>query len=441
MTITLNLKPQRNALLRGFDNELYGLLELKHSDQGRQNIPNKSLNLSIVLDRSGSMAGQPLFEAKQAAIMMVNKMRASDQISVVAYDDRADLIVPTTTCDDKQAIVRAIQNIYEGSLTNLHGGWIMGAEQVALKKNVKSINRVLLLSDGNANVGLTDINELKDQCSRLAETNITTSTYGLGGSFNEELMVSIAGAGLGHSYYGQTSDDLMDPFNEEFETLLNTVATDLQVISEYPGYVDLELMNNYNVIENNPNQLRFKMLDLAENGEAWALFKIKINQEHIQNQRLEVLRCNVSFRNNDGELVNKGPAKIVLDPVNQNAFSQISEDEKVRLRITEINVARFQERAREAARVGDWALTEFFINEARREAKDNEWLNSVIDRLETYAKDRQSENFSKEALYSSDKMNKRLVSDDEINMNYSIDLESSKNAYLRRKVERGKRFS
>ena len=93
MTITLNLKPQRNALLRGFDNELYGLLELKHTGQGQQNTPGKSLNLSIVLDRSGSMAGQPLFEAKQAAIVMVNTMRASDQISIVAYDDRANLIV------------------------------------------------------------------------------------------------------------------------------------------------------------------------------------------------------------------------------------------------------------------------------------------------------------------------------------------------------------
>ena len=441
MTITLNLKPQRNALLRGFENEFHGLLEVKHTQQGQQNSPRKSLNLSIVLDRSGSMAGQPLFEAKQAAIMMVNKMRPSDQISVVAYDDTANLIVPSTPCSNKQDIITAIQNIHEGNLTNLHGGWIMGAEQVATKKNVKSINRVLLLSDGNANVGLTDVSELKNQCSRLAETNITTSTYGLGHSFNEELMVNIAGAGLGHSYYGQTSDDLMDPFNEEFETLLNTVATDLQVISESPNNVDLELMNNYNVVENNPNQLRFKMPDLAENGEAWALFKIKINLEHLRNQRLEVLRCNVSFRNNDGELINKGPAKIILDAVNQNAFSQISEDEKVRLRITEINVARFQDRAREAARVGDWALTEFFIREARREAKGNEWLNSVIDRLEVYAKDRQRENFSKEALYSSDKMNKRLVSDDEINMNYSIDLESSKNAYLRRKVERGKRFS
>ena len=58
-------------------------------------------------------------------------------------------------------------------------------------------------------------------------------------------------------------------------------------------------MNNYNVIENNPSRLKFKMPDLAENGEAWALFKIKINQEHVQNQSIEVLRCNLSFRNNE----------------------------------------------------------------------------------------------------------------------------------------------
>ena len=440
MTVTLNLKPQRDALLREYDNEFYGLLELKHSSESQKTSPSKSLNLSIVLDRSGSMGGQPLFEAKQAAIMMVNKMRPSDQISVVAYDDRADLIVPSTLCNNKQAIITAIQNIYEGGLTNLHKGWLMGAEQVAMKKAAKSINRVLLLSDGNANEGLTDVSELKNQCSRLAETNITTSTYGLGSSFNEELMIKMAGAGLGHSYYGQTSTDLMDPFNEEFETLLNTIATEIQVTSENPNFVNLELMNNYNITASNDHLLKFKLPDLAENGEAWALFKIKISKDKIQNQRMEVLRCNLTYKNNNDELVNKGPAKIILEPVNENAFSQVSENEKVRLRITEINVARFQERAREAARLGDWALTEFYINEARREAQDNEWLNSIIDRLETYAKNRQQENFSKEALYSSEKMNKRLVSEDELNMNYSLDLEASKNSYLRRKVERGKRF-
>ena len=440
MPITLNLKPQRNALLRAYDNEFYGLLELVHSSDNEEFKTKKSLNLSIVLDKSSSMSGQPLFEAKQAAIMMVNKMRPTDQVSVVAYNEIAHLIIPTTSCKNKGEIINAIHNIYEGGMTNLHSGWLMGAEQVALKKDIKSINRVLLLSDGNANKGVTDLGELKNHCSRLAETSITTSTYGLGSHFNEELMISMAGAGLGHSYYGQTSNDLMDPFNEEFETLLNTVATELQVVSEHPNFVKLELMNNYNIMENNSNLLKFKMPDLAENGEAWALFKIKVDQENVQNERLEVLRCNLSYKNVNGEVVNKGPVKIVLEPVNQNAFSQIAEDEKVRLRITEINVARFQERAREAARSGDWALTDFFINEARREAKGNEWLNSVIDRLEVYAKDRQRENFSKEALYSSDKMNKRLVSNDELDMHYSIGLESSKNAYLRRKVERGKRF-
>ena len=163
MSITLKLKPQRNAILHGFNNEFHALLEFKHKIEERAHHRKKSLNISIVLDKSGSMSGRPLSEAKRAAIMMVNKMRASDQISVVAYDDRANVIVPSTRCVNKQDIIQAIQNIYAGNLTNLHGGWIMGAEQVALHKSAESINRVLLLSDGNANVGLRDVNEFKIQ--------------------------------------------------------------------------------------------------------------------------------------------------------------------------------------------------------------------------------------------------------------------------------------
>ena len=440
MSVKLKLTPQRNALLKGFDNELHALLQLKHVKENDESKVTKSLNLSIVLDRSGSMAGQPLEEAKKAAIMMVNKMRSSDFVSVVAYDSVADLIVPITDCRDKNRIIKLIQSIHEGGMTNLQSGWLMGAEQVALKKNANSINRILLLSDGNANEGITDINELKKQSSRLAETNITTSTYGLGSYFNEELMISMAGAGLGHSYYGQTSIDLMDPFNEEFETLLNVIATEIKVTSENPNFVNCELMNNYNVIQNLVELKEFKMPDLAENGEAWALFKIIINQNFIGNNKIELLRCNVSYKNNLGEIINNGPVKIVLDPLNENAFSQIAEDEKVKLRLTEITVARFQERAREAARSGDWATAQYYIDEARKEAKDNEWLNSVIDSIEVYAKKRQQENFSKEAMYSAEKMNKRLVSDDEINMSYDINFESEKQSYLRRKTERGKRF-
>ena len=435
MTLNLKLTPQRNALLKGFDNEFYALLQLIDEDNSDNNGTKKNLNLSIVLDKSGSMAGQPFDEAKKAAVMIVEKLRSSDSISVVAYDEQTELVVPSTECVDKTNIIRAINSIQVGGATNLHGGWLMGAEQVALKKSNKSINRVLLLSDGNANAGLIIPTDISRQCSRLSETGITTSTYGLGYDFNEELMVKMANSGLGQSYYGQTSQDLMDPFNEEFQTLINTVATELKVKEEHPNFVNIELMNNYQRTDD-----FFRLPDLAEGGEAWALFKININQNNISNEKIEVIRCNVSYRDTDGNIQNNGPVKIILEPVNSNAFEMVAEDEKVKLRISEILIAKIQERARVAAQMGDWNTVSHLLNEARKQAKDNEWLNSVIDSIEVYAKNRQQQQFTKEAMYSSEKMQKRMVSNDELNMSYNYDVENEKASYLRRKIERGKRF-
>ncbi|MDC3116617.1 VWA domain-containing protein [Alphaproteobacteria bacterium] len=435
MTLQLKLTPQRNALLKGFDNEFYALLQITDENINQENGTKKNLNLSIVLDKSGSMSGQPFEEAKKAAVMIIQKLRPTDSISVVAYDEEVDLVVPSIECVDKTNIIRAVNNIQVGGATNLHGGWLMGAEQVALKKSNKNINRVLLLSDGNANSGLITPTEIGLQCSKLSEKGVTTSTYGLGYHFNEELMVKMANSGLGQSYYGQTSEDLMDPFNEEFQTLINTIATEIKVKEEHPSFINVELMNNYQRSDD-----IYKLPDLAEGGEGWALFKININQNNISEQKIEVLRCNVSYRDTDGNIQNQGPVKIVLDPVNANAFEMVAEDEKVRLRISEILVAKIQERAREAAQLGDWNTVTYLLDEARKEAKDNQWLNSVIDSIEVYAKNKQQQQFSKEAMYSSEKMQKRMVSDDELNMSYDYNVENEKQAYLRRKTERGKRF-
>ena len=180
MTVKLKLTPQRNALLKGFDNEFYALLQLIDENNNQENGNKKNLNLSIVLDKSGSMSGQPFIEAKKAAAMIIEKLRPSDIISVVAYDDQVDLVVPSTECVDKTNIIRALNSVEVSGSTNLHGGWLMGAEQVALKKSNNSINRVLLLSDGNANVGLITPTEIATQCSKLSEKGVTTSTYGLG---------------------------------------------------------------------------------------------------------------------------------------------------------------------------------------------------------------------------------------------------------------------
>ena len=114
-------------------------------------------------------------------------------------------------------------------MTDLHAGWLLGAEEVARYRTDRSINRVLLLSDGMANKGLTNSLEISNQCSELAETGVTTSTYGLGEDFNEQLMVDLGRAGRGQSYYGQTVEDLEDPFREEFDLLSNIMATNLKI--------------------------------------------------------------------------------------------------------------------------------------------------------------------------------------------------------------------
>ena len=114
MTLQLKLTPQRNALLKGFDNEFYALLQITDENINQENGTKKNLNLSIVLDKSGSMSGQPFEEAKKAAVMIIQKLRPTDSISVVAYDEEVDLVVPSIECVDKTNIIRAVNNIQVG---------------------------------------------------------------------------------------------------------------------------------------------------------------------------------------------------------------------------------------------------------------------------------------------------------------------------------------
>ena len=430
------LAAQRPALLKGFDNEFHILAKLKAPEQPEDTRERKPLNLSIVIDRSGSMSGQPLEEAKKCASMIVNSLKGTDRISVITYDDNADIIVSSTKAVHKTEILRAIERIRSGGMTDLHSGWLLAAEQVARYKTENSINRVLLLSDGMANTGLTDQYKINSQCSELAETGVTTSTYGLGEHFNERLMVEMGRAGRGQSYYGQKVEDLEDPFREEFDLLSNTIASKLEIFVEYPDFVKLELLNNYN-----GRDPLWKMPDLAYGGEAWALFKLTIKEGDLQRSgRVDILRSHISYEDINGERVQTPIRSIRLRPVNENAFGALVEDPVIRTRIQEVRAASLQDVAREAADRGDWGAVEVAIKQAEEEAIDNAWIRENLKSLRRYAAIRERNAFSKEAMYSADKFRSRLSSSIENSRDYSVDEENIKPMYLRRKEERGKRM-
>ena len=430
------LTAQRPALVEGFDNEFHILAKLKAPEQPIDDRERKPLNISLVIDRSGSMQGRPLKEAKKCACMIVNSLQSTDRVSVIAYDNRAEVIVPSTKVYNASQITNAIRTISCQGMTDLHAGWLLGAEEVARYRTDRSINRVLLLSDGMANKGLTNSLEISNQCSELAETGVTTSTYGLGEDFNEQLMVDLGRAGRGQSYYGQTVEDLEDPFREEFDLLSNIMATNLKIFVECPTFVRFELLNRYR-----GQSPTWEMPDLAYGGEAWALFKLTIrNSDLEQCNNSDVFRSHISFTNLEGERMETPVRSIRLRPINQNAFGAVVEDQVVKVRIQEIRAAELQDRAREAANRGDWDEVDYAIRMAEKEAVGNAWIRENLKSLRRYAAMRERNAFSKEAIYSADKYRSRLAARFESNEHYSLREENVKPMYLRRKEERGKRM-
>jgi Ca-activated chloride channel family protein len=216
---TVLMTPRRPALLSGEHNTVDLLLRMQVPSQPETAYERPPLNLAIVLDRSRSMSGRPLAEAKRCAVMIVDRLGPRDRAALVVYDRDVAVLVPTMRIMDKTAFHAAIAAIEAGRMTNLHGGWLKGAELLAPVAQCNATTRVLLLSDGQANAGLTDVEMIARQCAGLAGVGITTSTYGLGEGFNEDLMIRMANAGHGNAYYGETAEDLKDPFAEEFELL------------------------------------------------------------------------------------------------------------------------------------------------------------------------------------------------------------------------------
>ena len=172
------------------------------------------LNLSLVLDRSGSMAGGKLDAALEAAALLVRRVRPEDVVSVVAYDDEVQTVALPATGEDQGDLPRRIGAIEIGGSTNLSGGWLRGRELVAQAKREGAVNRVLLLTDGQANVGITDPALLAGLCLGAKREGITTTTIGIGADYDERLLRAMADAGGANTYYIERPDQAPGVFEE-----------------------------------------------------------------------------------------------------------------------------------------------------------------------------------------------------------------------------------
>ncbi|PYE51996.1 vWA domain-containing protein [Deinococcus yavapaiensis] len=209
------------------------------------------LNLALVLDRSGSMSGEPLEMAKRAAIAAVRQARADDRLSVVTFDDTVHVTAASQTITNRDAVIAAIERVEAGGSTDLHGGWLEGAMQVAAHVQANALNRVVVLSDGRANHGVTNGRDIARNVRGLTERGVSTTTIGLGGHYDENLLLSMATAGDGSFEHVEDATRLPTFFEEELQGLTRTAGRTVSLGIEPNPEFDVRLMDVLNDFKRN----------------------------------------------------------------------------------------------------------------------------------------------------------------------------------------------
>lgn len=431
------ITPLKPALIAGMAQKLPVLVRIQAPDANpAQKKERKPYHLSLVIDRSGSMSGEPLREAVRCARYIIDRLESTDAAALTLFDDRVLPLVPVCPVGDRKAFHAALRRVREGGSTNLHGGWQAGAAAILENAGQSALARVILLSDGNANVGeTTDTQEIAACCAEAAEKGVSTSTYGLGRSFNEELMVEMAKRGGGNHYYGDTAADLFEPFAEEFDLISNLYARQARLSLAAPDGIGIKLLNDYPLKQREGFPL-VRLPDIPFGAEAWALVELEIPAGLALESGNRLLQAGATANTPDGLPIAIADAVLTLNALSVQAWEALLPEPLVATRQAEIEAGRFLEHARTASENGDWDAIQKMVAEARERFADHPWVTEVLAGMAEIAKERDGVRFSKEATYSVRKMVSRVSAKEE--RLASLDQEADVPSFLRRKKSQGK---
>ncbi len=361
----------QDKVLTGSDGQVAVALTLTAAEIKQQSRgPVQHADLVIVLDRSGSMEGQKMNDARQAVLRLIDRLTERDRLALVTYSNGVQPVFPLVPMDDehRRQVKAAVQEIYAGGGTNLGGGLHRGIETLMHTTVAGRQRKVILISDGLANQGVTDPIALGRMAAAAVEQNFSVSAVGVGYDFNEILMTTIADHGAGRYYFLENPNAFAQVFEKEFESTRNVAAAGLEIRVPLKNGLKLVHAGGYPVqIQNGVAIIHPGDLISGQQRKLFLTFKVPTDQEGdiglgTFDVRYQYGGTPLNLRSKENLMIAcVADKKAVLSSIDQEAWGE---------QVVQEDYNQLKEEVADAIRKGekDEALKQIHVYEARKRA-------------------------------------------------------------------------
>ncbi len=310
------------------------------------------MNIGLVLDRSGSMAeAKKMTFAREAAVFLAQQLRRTDRFSFTIFDEQIETLVPSRPVENSSSIIALINAVQPRGSTDLFAGWTEGGKQVRENKIANGMNRVLLLSDGQANHGETNPDVMAGAAKALSQAGVSTTTMGVGDSYNEDLLEKIAGHGDGNYYYISSPVQLMDIFQSELKELVGIAGTDVKLqIKHAMTSTGLDVLNDFLKNDDGTYQLPNLIGGMTTN----VLVRLTV-EPHTGEIEVATFILSWTDPKQPGRLTKE--VTLRLPAVSTDAYMKLAEDVTVADQVAVLQIARLKREAMAHMDRGDLTAT------------------------------------------------------------------------------------
>jgi Ca-activated chloride channel family protein len=344
----------QSVLQSGRSGKVYLRLSLKtliaqESDRERRT----PVNVALVLDRSGSMQGERIAAAREAARMALARLGREDIVALVAYNHNVDVLQRAERLTSHERLASIIDGLQAGGTTALYAGVEQGGREVKEYLSDNKINRVILMSDGLANVGPSTPKELGELGRKLGSEGISVTTIGFGLEYNEDLMQRLAAASDGNHAFAEKPEDLLRIFNSEFGDALSVSAKDITITIECKlGFKPIRLLGREGTISG--SRITLKINQLQADSERYVVAELEAPNDQ-RDGAADIADVSVSYLDLDRNARAEADAKVEARFSKSESEAEASLNKAVMSQVSAQIATEENERAVELRDKGDIA--------------------------------------------------------------------------------------